>query len=51
MKARDRESTFDRLERARRTLELPDRASIRQIRAKYHELSGVWHPDHCRDRP
>ena len=51
MEPRDRESTFARLNQARQTLELPERTSIRQIRDKYHELSRIWHPDHCRDKP
>ena len=46
-----RENLFERLDRARRTLELPDRASITQIKDKYRELSRVWHPDHCREAP
>ena len=46
-----RENLFEQLDSARRTLELPDRASIKQIKDKYRELSRVWHPDRCRDAP
>ena len=42
---------FEKVDAARRTLELPERASIRQIREKYHELSRVWHPDLNREDP
>lgn len=51
MNQRDRESLFQRLERARLALGLPDRASISQIRGRYRELSKHWHPDHCREDP
>ena len=46
-----RENLFEQLDAARRTLELPDRASIKQIKDKYRELSKIWHPDHGRDMP
>jgi DnaJ-class molecular chaperone len=51
MKPLKRENLFEQLNRARRTLELPDRASIKQIKDKYRELSKIWHPDHCMDAP
>ncbi|MCE5272592.1 J domain-containing protein [bacterium] len=47
----ERESLFDRLDHARRTLELPDRVSLAQIRQRYRELSRRWHPDLCPDDP
>lgn len=49
MKPRERESTFERIDRARKILDLPERASMRQIRDNYHELSRRWHPDLCRE--
>ena len=45
------QSLFEQLERARKQLELPEIATINQIKDKYRELSRKWHPDHCRDDP
>ena len=33
---------------AKELLELPDRASMEEIKSKYRELIGQWHPDKCR---
>ncbi len=51
MKPIERESAFDRIDRARKLLGLPERASVKTIREKYHELSRKWHPDLNRDNP
>ena len=45
MKPSGRESLFDKIDQARKTLGLPMRANISQIRDKYRELSKTWHPD------
>ena len=45
------ESVFDRLDRARKTLGLPERASLEKIKKSYRELSKLWHPDHCKETP
>ena len=44
-------SLFEQLDWARKQLELPEIASINQIKEKYRELSKKWHPDHCKDNP
>ena len=51
MKPRERESVFSKIDRARKTLDLPERASVKMIREHYHELSRQWHPDLCRENP
>ena len=45
MQPREPESAFDRIDKARKILDLPERASVRQIREHYHDLSRRWHPD------
>ena len=45
MKSRERESAFEKIDRARRLLDLSERASVKQIRERYHQLSRRWHPD------
>ena len=51
MDIRERQTSFQRLEAARKVLGLPDRASLHQIRERYRELSKRWHPDLCREDP
>lgn len=41
----------DKMKKALVTLELPERASIRQIRKKYKELVKHWHPDKRAGKP
>jgi DnaJ-class molecular chaperone len=36
---------------ARILLGLPERASMAEIKAKYHELLNQWHPDKCSGDP
>lgn len=40
---------YEEISNARATLELPERATIAQIRANYKKLLNVWHPDKCSD--
>ncbi|HUU27780.1 MAG TPA: J domain-containing protein [archaeon] len=44
-------SVFEQLDQARKTLQLPERASIKKIKEKYRELSKIWHPDLCKKDP
>ncbi|MEA1997388.1 MAG: J domain-containing protein [Gemmatimonadota bacterium] len=51
MNRQKRESLFERLNRARSVLELPERVSIKRIKEQYRELSKTWHPDICKEKP
>lgn len=51
MKPIERESAFDRIDRARKILGLPECTSVKSIRKQYHELSRQWHPDLNRNNP
>ncbi len=51
MKPHERESASERIDRARKILSLPERASVKVIRESYHKLSRRWHPDLSRDNP
>lgn len=39
--------TYQEIDEGRRLLELPERASMREIKAAYRRLLGQWHPDRC----
>ena len=47
----DHEITFERIDAARKLLQLPERASMVQIKAQYRALSRKWHPDRCEESP
>jgi len=34
---------------ARKTLNLPERASMQQIKSNYRKLMSQWHPDKCKE--
>jgi len=38
------------IDRARRILELGEKASLKEIRAAYRVLSKKWHPDKCKKK-
>jgi DnaJ-class molecular chaperone len=38
---------YQEIDDARRLLGLPERASMREIKAAYRRLLGQWHPDRC----
>ena len=40
-------STYQRIEEARRILDLPERASLATIKEHYRNLIRRWHPDIC----
>lgn len=40
------EKFFQRIDQARRLLELPEQATLEEIKANYHRLLTRWHPDH-----
>ena len=42
-----RVSTYQRIEEARRILDLPERASMATIKESYRALLRRWHPDTC----
>ena len=44
-------SKFDTINRARKTLGLPECASMAYIKANYRELLYRWHPDRCPQDP
>ena len=39
------EGLFDKITRARRVLELPENATMEEIRGNYKRLLKKWHPD------
>lgn len=39
--------TYKELAEAKKVLQLPDRASMKEIRALYKNLLKRWHPDTC----
>lgn len=41
--------TYNELNEAKAVLELPERVSLREIRAAYVKLLKRWHPDTCVD--
>lgn len=40
-------SKYEEITRARQILELPETATMEQIKANYRRLLSRWHPDHC----
>ena len=44
-------STYEEINEARLLLELPQRASLAEIRANYKRLMRKWHPDKCTEDP
>jgi preprotein translocase subunit Sec63 len=40
---------YDEITEARKTLDLPERASLQDIRESYRILLNKWHPDKCTD--
>jgi DnaJ-class molecular chaperone len=40
-------SKYEQITAARRLLELPERASMEDIKANYRNLVNAWHPDRC----
>jgi len=39
--------TFDEISAARRVLDLPVTATMREIKSQYRRLLAKWHPDRC----
>lgn len=44
-------SNYDEITAARILLELPERASMAEIKASYRKLIRKWHPDKCKKTP
>ena len=42
---------FDTINQARLILELPENATMDQIKESYRTLIKRWHPDRCKDAP
>ena len=42
-------SLFQQINAARTLLELPEQASLEEIKSNYRGLIRKWHPDRCRD--
>jgi len=42
-------STFDEITAARKVLNLPEQATLAQIKSNYRVLLRKWHPDTCND--
>jgi len=40
---------YDEITRARALLELPERATMDEIKTNYREFINKWHPDKCRE--
>ena len=40
---------YQTINEARMVLELPETATIEQIKKNYRRLMNRWHPDHCND--
>lgn len=40
-------SKYQEITEARKLLELPERASMEEIKANYRNLINDWHPDRC----
>ena len=38
---------FQKIDEARRLLELDERATMNEIKSSYRRLLGKWHPDRC----
>ena len=39
----------EKISAARKILDLPEQATIREIKASYRKLVRKWHPDKCKD--
>ena len=42
-------NTLEKVTAARKILELPDRATLQEIKSNYKRLVSKWHPDKCQD--
>mgnify|MGYP001450150471 CR=1 FL=1 len=43
----NKEINFEKIDKARKILELEERASLVEIKKAYRSLSKKWHPDRC----
>jgi len=44
-------NTFEKIETAINLLELPERATMEQIKMNFRKLILKWHPDKCKEKP
>ena len=42
---------FETINQARKLLQLPEHATMDQIKDQYRSLIKKWHPDHCKEAP
>jgi len=40
---------YERITKARKLLELPERATMEEIKTNYRNLIRKWHPDRCKE--
>jgi DnaJ-class molecular chaperone len=41
--------TYQKINEARKLLDLPERATMEEIKSNYRELIRKWHPDKCKE--
>lgn len=41
---------YQKITEARKLLELPERATMREIKSRYRSLLAQWHPDKCSEK-
>ncbi len=41
---------YQEIDEARKVLELPERATMREVQANYRRLIAKWHPDACSEK-
>ncbi|MCF6290347.1 MAG: DnaJ domain-containing protein [Desulfobacterales bacterium] len=44
-----KKNTYAEITRARKLLELPEQATLDEIRTSYRKLIRKWHPDQCQE--
>lgn len=42
---------YQEITEARKTLDLPEKATLETIKSNYRRLLSKWHPDKCRENP
>lgn len=42
--------TFEEINKARKTLELGEKASLEEIKKAHRRLTKRWHPDRCKEK-
>lgn len=42
---------YEQIEKAVKTLGLPEKATLKQVKERYKKLISRWHPDKCKEDP